>query len=178
MRKMKYLKLLLLGLVVATELSGCNKRAGLQIGDTIPEVTLTNFQGKSVTLPKDLNGKVALVRFWSIDCAFCDKEILLSLEPLYQKYKVKGFMPVAINESRIDQTDQRLRKFDQLSYPMLVDEYGLVAKKFGVIGLPTTFIIDQQGIIRDKLTGETGIDEFEKLFTTVLSKGKFYENSH
>ena len=178
MRMMTYLKLLLLGLVVATALSGCNKRAGLQIGDAIPEVTLTDFQGKSVSLPKDLNGKVALLRFWSIDCGFCDKEILLSLEPLYQKYKAKGFMPVAINESRLIKDDQRLLKFAELTYPMLVDEYGLVAKQFGVIGLPTTFIIDQQGIVRDKLTGETGMDEFEKLFTTVLYKGKFYENGH
>lgn len=171
-------KLLLLALLIATALSACNKRAGLQIGDTAPEVALTDFQGKSVTLPKDIKGKVALLRFWSIDCGFCDKEILLSLEPLYQKYKDRGFVPVAINESRIDKTDQRLKKFEHLTYPMLVDEYGLVAKQFGVIGLPTTFVIDEQGIVRDKLTGEAGIEEFEKRFTTILNKGVFYENGH
>lgn len=178
MRTITYLELLLLGLLVAMALSGCNKRAGLQIGDTVPDVTLTDFQGKSVTLPKDIKGKVALVRFWGIDCCFCDKEILLSLEPLYQKYKDKGFVPVAINESRLDKTDQRLKKFDHLTYPMLVDEYGLVAKHFGVIGLPTTFVIDEQGIVRDKITGEAGIEEFEKRFTTILYKGGFYENGH
>ena len=178
MRTIKYLKLLLLGLLVAAALSGCNKRSGLQIGDTIPNVTLTDFQGKSVTLPKDLKGKVALVRFWSIDCHFCDKQILLSLEPLYQKYKDKGFVPVAINESRVVKTDERLKKFDQLTYPMLVDEYGLVAKHFGVIGLPTTFIIDEEGIVQDKITGDAGIDEYEKRFTTILYKGVFYENGY
>ena len=178
MRTSKYLKLLLLGLLVATTLSACNKRAGLQIGDTVPNVTLTNVQGKSVTLPKDIKGKVALVRFWSLDCGFCNKEILLSLEPLYQKYKDRGFVPVAINESRLVKTDERLKKFDHLTYPMLVDEYGLVAKHFGVIGLPTTFVIDEQGIVRDKLTGEAGIEELEKFFTTILYKGGFYENGH
>jgi cytochrome c biogenesis protein CcmG, thiol:disulfide interchange protein DsbE len=172
----KHLKLLLLGLLVAAALSGCNKRAGLQIGDVVPNVTLTDFQGKSVTLPKVIKGKVALVRFWSIDCGFCDKGILLSLEPLYQKYKDKGFVPVAINESRIVKTDERLKKFDHLTYPMLVDEYGLVAKHFGVIGLPTTFVIDEEGIVQDKITGEAGIDEYEKHFTTILYKGVFYEN--
>lgn len=170
--------ILLLSLLVAISLSGCNKRAGLQIGDAIPEVALTDFQGKSVTLPRATKGKIALLRFWSIDCGFCDKEILLSLEPLYQKYKDRGFIPVAINESRIDKTDQRLKKFERLSYPMLVDEYGLVAKQFGVIGLPTTFVIDGQGIVRDKITGDAGIEEFEKSFTTVLNKGVFYENGH
>lgn len=170
--------LLLLGLLVAITLGGCNKRAGLQIGDTIPDVTLTDFQGKSVILPKDIKGKVALLRFWSIDCGFCDKAVLLSLESLYQKYKDRGFIPVAINASRLVKTDERIQPFEHLSYPMLVDEYGLAAKRFGVIGLPTTFIIDEEGVIRDKITGEAGIDEFEKLFTTILYKGIFYENGH
>ena len=178
MRTIKYLKLLLLGLLVAAALNGCNKRAGLQIGDTVPNVTLTDFQGKTVALPKDLKGKVALVRFWSIDCHFCDKEILLSLETLYQKYKDKGFVPVAINESRIDKTDERLKKFNHLTYPMLVDEFGLAAKHFGVVGLPTTFIIDGKGIVRDKITGDAGIDEYEKHLTTILYKGVFYENGY
>jgi peroxiredoxin len=178
MRRVKYLTALLLGLLVVTALCGCNKRGGLQIGDAVPDVTLTDFQGKSVTLPKDIKGKVALVRFWGIDCCFCDKGILLSLEPLYQKYKDRGFVPVAINESRLVKTDERLKKFEHLTYPMLVDEYGLVAKQFGVIGLPTTFVIDEEGIIRDKITGEAGIESFEKRFTTILNKGVFYENGH
>lgn len=175
---MRMIRSLAILLLVATALGGCNKHAGLQIGDTVPDVTLTNFQGKSVTLPKDIKGKVALVHFWGLDCCFCDKGILLSLEPLYQKYKDKGFMPVAINESRIDKTDQRLKMFERLTYPMLTDEYGLVAKHFGVIGLPTTFVIDEQGIVRDKITGEAGIEEYERRFTTILNKGVFYENGH
>jgi cytochrome c biogenesis protein CcmG/thiol:disulfide interchange protein DsbE len=178
MKAIKYLKPLLLGLLVATLLSGCNKRTGLQIGDTAPDVTLTDFQGKTVTLPQDLKGKVAFVHFWGLDCDCCDKKILLSLEPLYQKYKDKGFVPVGINESQFVKTDERLKQFDQLTYPMLVDEYGLVAQHFGVIGLPTTFIIDEEGIVQDKITGEAGIDEYEKRFTTILYKGVFYENGH
>jgi peroxiredoxin len=171
-------KLLLLVLLVASTLSACNKRSGLQIGDAAPTVTLARFDGRSVTLPGDIKGKVALVRFWSIDCGFCDKEKLLTMESFYQKYKDRGFVPVAINESRVVKTDERLKKFEHLTYPMLVDEYGLVAKKFGVIGLPTTFVIDEEGIVRDKITGEAGIDEYEKLFTTILYKGGFYENGH
>jgi len=178
MRASKYLRLLLFGLLIASVVGGCNKRGGLQIGDPIPDVTLTDFLGKSVTLPKDIKGKVALIRFWSLDCGFCDKEILLALESFYQKYKGRGFIPVAINESRIIKTDERLKKFEHLTYPMLIDEYGVVAKRFGVIGLPTTFVIDESGIVQDKLTGEAGTDEYEKFFTTVLNKGVFYESGH
>ncbi len=178
MSTLRCLTVLLLSLLFAMALSGCNKRAGLQVGDSIPNVALTDFQGKSVALSEDIKGKVALLRFWSIDCGFCDKQVLLALEPLYQKYQDRGFIPVAINESRIVASDQRLKQFEHLSYPMRVDEYGLVAKQFGVIGLPTTFVIDEQGRIRDKITGEAGIDEVEKRFTIILNKGVFYENGH
>ena len=47
MRTLKYFSLLLFGLLIASMLGGCNKRGGLQIGDPIPDVTLTDFQGKS-----------------------------------------------------------------------------------------------------------------------------------
>ena len=178
MSMIKYLKLLLLALLAAMTLSACNKHSGLQAGDPAPVVTLSDFNGNAVTLPEAFKGKVMLVRFWALDCGFCDKEKLFALETFYQKYKDRGFIPVAINESRIVKTDERLKKFAHLTYPMLVDEYGLVAKKFGVIGLPTTFVIDEKGILRKKITGEAGSEEFEKLFTTVLYKGGFYENGH
>ncbi|MDO9105105.1 MAG: TlpA disulfide reductase family protein [Methylovulum sp.] len=177
MREIKC-RTVLLGLLVAVSLSGCHKRAGLQIGDAIPAVTLSDFHGRPVILSDNIKGKVTLLRFWSLDCGFCDKEVLLSLEPLYQKYKDKAFMPVAINVSRVVKTDQRLRQFDSLTYPMLVDEYGVVAKSFGVIGLPATFVIDEEGFVRKKMTGEAGIQEIEKLFTTILYKEEFYEDGH
>ena len=178
MKAIKYLKRLLLGLLAVMVLSACNKHSGLQIGDQAPVVSLNDFNGQAVALPEAFKGKVILIRFWSLECGFCDKEMLLAFENFYQKYKDRGFISVAVNEGRVDKTDERLKKFAHLTYPMLVDEYSLVAKRFGVIGLPTTFIIDEEGIVRDKITGEAGIDEYEKRFTTILYKGVFYENGH
>jgi len=155
-------------LLAIIALGGCNKRGGLQIGDPVPSVVLNDFHGKSVTLPKDLAGKVMLIHFWSLECDFCDKDVIVGLEPLYQKYKDRGFVPVAVNVGKIDPGDQHLRRFEHLTYPLLVDERGLAAKKFGVIGLPTSFVIDGEGLLREKLTGEAGLDEYEKLFTAVL----------
>jgi len=178
MTVIKYLKLPILALLVSVPLSGCNKPSGFQIGDQAPAVSLNDFNGKTVLMPEAFKGKVVLLRFWSIDCGFCDKKMLSVLEDFYQKYKDQGFIPVAVNESQLVKTDERLKNYDHLTYPMLVDEYGLVAKRFGVIGLPTTFVIDGQGIVRDKITGEAGSEEFEKFFTTILNKGEFYENGH
>lgn len=166
MMGMTWRRLLLIGLILLAV--ACNRRGGLQIDDPAPAVSLQDFHGKTFVLPQDLHGKVWLVRFWSLDCGFCDKEVLPGLESLYQKYKDRGFVPVAVNVGKYDAGDERWKRFESLTYPMLVDEKGLVAKKFGVIGMPTSFVIDRQGVLREKITGEAGLDEFEKLFTTVL----------
>jgi cytochrome c biogenesis protein CcmG, thiol:disulfide interchange protein DsbE len=164
--------------VAAALLAGCQKRGPLEIGDEVPPITLSDINGRPVNLPNDFNGKVILVRFWSIDCGFCDKKILLALEQFKQRYQGRQFIPVAINEGSLAKDDERLKALGKLSYPMLVDEYGSVARHFGVIGLPTTLVIDENGILRDKLTGEASIKEYEKLLTTILNKGVFYESGH
>jgi len=176
---MKHLLLpVLLLALTAGLLTGCQKRGRLEIGDEVPSITLSDLDGQPVNLPGDFNGKVILVRFWAIDCGFCDKKMLLALEQFKQRYQDRQFIPLAINEGRLAKDDERLKALGHLSYPMLVDEYGSVAKHFGVIGLPTTFVIDENGILRDKLTGEASLEEYEKLLTTILNKGVFYESGH
>jgi cytochrome c biogenesis protein CcmG/thiol:disulfide interchange protein DsbE len=156
-------------LLMVLFISACQQQhTGLKIGDEIPHVTLTDIQGKTLTLPNDMKGKVVLLHFWNLDCHFCDKKNLLFLEPLYQKYKDQAFIPIAVNVGSADKNDERWKQFAELTYPMLVDERGLIAKQFSVIGLPTTFIIDGAGIVQKKLTGEAPIDEYEKLFTSIL----------
>jgi len=149
-------------------LSGCKRGNGLQIDDPAPQVELQDSQGNTVHLPQDLQGKVWLVRFWSLECHFCDKDVLFGLENLYQKYKDRGFQVVSVKVGEDDINDERLERLKKLSYPMLIDERGIVARKFGVVGMPTTYVIDGEGIVQEKRVGEAGLDEFEKLITTIL----------
>ncbi|WP_082409808.1 peroxiredoxin family protein [Methylomonas koyamae] len=51
---------------------------------------------------------------------------------------------------------------------MLSDARGIAAKKFGVVGLPTTFVIDADGILREKRVGDAGLDGYEQLITTIV----------
>jgi peroxiredoxin len=151
---------------------------GLEIGDKVPPITLTEFQGKSVTIPEDVEGKVALVRFWSMDCPLCKNEMLLSLDALHHKYREKGYVSMTILEGRPIETDSRLSTFYRVSFPMLIDEYGTAAKDFGVVILPTTFILDEKGILRDRITGDPGIASLERLLTAVLYKEGFYDSNY
>ena len=151
---------------------------GFDLGDHVQSMILTDFQGNSVTLSQEIEGKVALVRFWSIPCALCDNDMLVSLDALYQKYKAKGFVAIAIYQGRPAEGNERFRKFDHVTYPLLVDEYGKVARYFGVVKLPTTFILDEGGVLREKISGEPGIEAIERLMTTVLYKEGFYDSGY
>lgn len=147
-----------------------------QSNDEIPKVSLPDLQGKLLNLPDDLKGKVLLVHFLGMECHFCDKNILPSLEILYQKYKARGFVPLVVNVGELNKASPHWQKFIAATYPVLQDERGLVAKKFGMIALPTTFVIDSNGIIQKKLTGAAKIEEYEALFTPFLPQGENYEN--
>lgn len=169
---------LVLTCLILAALTACHRRPGLQTGDPFPQVTLIDFHGKSMTLPEDIKGKVVLLRFWSMDCSQCNKKVIFSLELLYHKYQQQGFLPIAIHQGKPINADERFRQFDHLTYPMLIDEYGKVARQFGIRGLPATFVFDEEGILREKIIGEVGIDSFEKILTTVLYKGGFYESAY
>jgi cytochrome c biogenesis protein CcmG, thiol:disulfide interchange protein DsbE len=169
----------LLLLLILVSLDGCEKKHwGLDIGDSIPSITLTGLNGKQVRLPEDFKGKTLLLRFWSMDCHFCDKGVLLAFEDSYQKFKAQGFIPIAINESHLESGDDRLKQFASLTYPFLNDPENTGARRFGVVALPVTYVFDDEGILRQKLSGEASIEEFEKLFTTVINKGAFYDSQN
>lgn len=175
-------RLLLISFVIvliASVTPGCKKRGPLEIGDEIAPINLTGLNRETINLPGDYQGKVILIRFWSIDCHFCDKQILVALEQFKQRYKDRNFIPLAINEGPLTKDDSRLQPLlAKIGYPMAVDEYGSVARHFGVVALPVTFVIDEDGILRDKLTGEASIEEYEKRLITILNKGVFYESGH
>ncbi|MBK8816437.1 MAG: TlpA family protein disulfide reductase [Methylococcaceae bacterium] len=166
-------------LLILVSLAGCERKHwGLEIGDPMPSIALTGINGKPVKLPDDFKGKTLLLRFWSMDCHFCDKGVLLAFEISYQKFKAQGFVPIAINESHLGVSDNRLKQFASLTYPFLYDPENTAARRFGVVALPVTYVFDEEGILSQKLSGEASIEEFEKLFTTVINKGAFYDSQN
>ncbi|CAG1021537.1 glutathione peroxidase [Patescibacteria group bacterium] len=159
-------------------LSACNNsHQSLAIDEPLPSITVQNAQGQTVKLPDDFKGKVLLIKFWSLDCHFCDKNSFFALDKLYQKYKTAGFIPLSIHEGK-NANDERLKQFQALSYPLLHDEYNAAAKRLGLISLPTTFIVDRDGRVRKKISGEAKMEELEVFFTTILNKGGSNENAH
>ncbi len=134
----------------------------------VPSVTLTDFNGKNVQLSELIGGRVALLHFWDIKCPHCNTDALVSIDGLYQRYRDKGFVTVAIQETRPEKGDAGIRKYDGVTYPMLIDASGKTARRFGVIAMPTTLLVDEKGVVRKTIEGDSGIDALEKLLTKLL----------
>ncbi|MGY6216218.1 peroxiredoxin family protein [Methylolobus aquaticus] len=161
-------------LLLAIALSACQPNTGLRIGGQFPPIKLADVNGKPMNLPSDVKDKVALIRFWSITCPSCSKELLKALEELYQKYRDRGLVVVTINVDSTAESDAEFRKLKTITYPFLTDPAWGTAKALGIDKVPLTFIVDTQGIIREIIRGDAPPEFFEQLVTQVLYKGGFY----
>ena len=112
-----------------------------------PDFELPNMDNEIRSL-KEFKGKVIMLNFWATWCPPCRRE-MPSMEALYQEYKDRPFVVVAINEW---ESEEIVFPFlGQLSvfptFPILFDQSGDISKQYDVKGLPTTFIINKQGEI-------------------------------
>ncbi len=143
----------------------CNKSSQVaEIGRVAPDFVLDNVKGGQMRLIQN-RGKVVLLRFWSDWCINCKLE-MSELELSYRKLTDQGFEVLAVyvkpeNESSVIHLAQELK----LTFPVLIDKDGKLASEYGVARLPTNFIIDKKGIIREKVIGE-GLNRKELLKLT------------
>lgn len=126
------------------------------------------FNGNSNYALSDFQGKVVLLNIWASWCSGCKKEM-----PLFQNvqdiYKNKGFTFVAVN---IDDNKKNALKFlnklekktgMKINFPVLYDKDKSLAKKYNPIGLPASYLIDNNGIIVRRYYGSFDNANIRKL---------------
>lgn len=149
-------------------LAGCGgEPPQLAKGEPPPPFTLTALQGGPVDLPADLQDQVVVVRFWADWCPFCEGE-MRSIEPVYRAYKDQGLRLLAVNVRQDAKAAAAFVEPLGISYEVLLDEDGAVARAYGVSGLPTTFFLDRQGRLVTRILGESTPAVFEDLVKGLL----------
>ncbi|CAN7646569.1 TlpA disulfide reductase family protein [Paenibacillus sp. LjRoot153] len=113
-----------------------------------PSFTLQGLDGKdySVGGPRE---KPMFVNFWASWCGPCEEEAP-DLVNLYKKYEGK-FDLYAVNVTPGDKMDNIKKFVDtyQYPFPVLLDKQGTNADTYNVIAIPTSFLIDKNGVIRE-----------------------------
>jgi thiol-disulfide isomerase/thioredoxin len=115
------------------------------------EIQLKDQNGRLTNL-SEFRGKIVFINFWTTWCLSCVIE-MPSMEKLHQKFKDKDFAMVGINLQESDATVLKFYKENQLTFTTLLDATGDVGAAFRILGIPTTFILDKNGIIIGRVLG-------------------------
>ena len=117
---------------------------------------LQDLSGATRSL-SDYRGKVVFLNFWATWCGPCRFE-MPSMETLYQRFKAKGLVIVAVNLQEDRNSVQRFVDEYGLSFPVLLDTTGRVGATYGARSIPTTYIVDRDGFV---LAGTIGTREWD-----------------
>jgi peroxiredoxin len=131
-------------------------------GHDAPDFVLTDLQGHSVKL-SDLRGKAVVLNFWATWCPPCKEEIPWFVE-LQKRYGTEGLQVVGV--SMDDDGDQKaVAKFaaeNSINYPVLLGKEKVAEQYGGIDYLPTTFYIDRNGVVMERVFGQPGRSEIEQ----------------
>lgn len=108
-----------------------------------PEFSGFTVDGQKVSLA-GLSGRVVLLNFWATWCLECRPE-MPAFERLHREFSVQGLAVVGINAREGTSTIHEYAKELGLTFPLILDPKGTINAAYGVIGLPTTFLIGRDG---------------------------------
>lgn len=133
------------------------QKTGIEVGNKAPDFELKTLTGDTVKL-SDYKGKKVMLNFWATWCPPCKAEM-----PEMQKYYESNKEKVEILAVNMD-TNNDVAGFVKnggYTFPILLDEKNDVNKDYGIVSIPTTFFIDEQGVITHKINGQMKLEDME-----------------
>ncbi|MFJ8235124.1 TlpA disulfide reductase family protein [Ureibacillus sp. NPDC094379] len=142
-----------------------NESEVLNINSAAKDFQLKTLDGKTVQL-SDLKGKKVLLNFWATWCPPCREEM-----PELQKYYEESAEKNNVVLLGVNITDQEfgiktVREFIDyygLTFPIILDKTGDVSIDYEILSIPTTFIIDEQGMIIQQIKGPVNLEMLHQL---------------
>ena len=108
-----------------------------------PRFSATTVDGHALSL-ESLRSRVVLLNFWATWCLECRAEMPV-LERLHRDYAPRGLTVVAVNFREEPGTVRQYARQLRLTIPLVLDAAGDIRQSYGVIGLPTSFLIGRDG---------------------------------
>ncbi|KIL53163.1 peroxiredoxin family protein [Jeotgalibacillus campisalis] len=127
----------------------------LEEGQKAPDFDTVTVEGENISLD-DYQGKKVILNFWTTWCPPCIEEM-----PHMQKYyeenaEDQNVEILAVNLTTRDNGNRRVESFVKdygLTFPVLLDESGQLGETYYAFTIPTTYLLDEEGIVTKKLMG-------------------------
>jgi len=130
---------------------------GVTVGKTVPQFTLHDLSAREITVGR--GDKVLVINFWTTWCPPCLAEM-----PELNRFTEKHPTDVLFYAVNIQETSSKVSNFmTQNNYRMqvLLDKDGSIAKNFRVSAIPTTLVVDKNGIVTYRKSGGITMNELE-----------------
>jgi peroxiredoxin len=158
-----------LGVVaLAPELNPTGRAAAALEGRAAPNFRLATIDGDPATLDS-FRGRYVLVNFWASWCGPCRSETP-ELQALYDRERANGLVILGVNQQEQPAEAGSFAGQFSVTYPILLDRSGEVAEAYRVgRGLPVSFLIDPNGVVRQVYQGQLSTGAFAQIAQAVGS---------
>jgi peroxiredoxin len=151
MKKFYYMfpVMLLLMVMLAAGCSGESSGGQAPVpGKTAPDFQLKSLAGETISIG-ELRGRPVLLNFWATWCSPCRHEMPFLQEVFEDEdWQKRGLVIVAVNLGETAPAVRQFMEANRLSFTVLLDTEGKVGALYNTAAIPTTFFIDNGGIIR------------------------------
>ena len=158
---LKFLKFIFIGLLLFLIVLACKEKPEKsslpKLGTAAIDFNCQDLKGQTWSLDK-VRGKVVLLRFWADWCPYCRYEMPV-IDKYYRKLNKEGFLVLAVNVKQSAEVALAFTAQLDITFPVPLDPEGKLARRYGVYAIPTNFLIDREGIIREILIGEVFKEE-------------------
>lgn len=138
-----------------------------------PDFQLQSLDGETISLG-DLRGSPVLLNFWATWCGPCRLEMPFLQEVFEdQEWAARGLVMLAVNLQEPGETVRKFMEENRLSFTVLLDTTGEVGRQYNISGIPTTYFIDNDGIIKNvKMGAFTQKSDVDRMLLDMLMKAE------
>lgn len=140
-------------------------KEGLALGETAPDFELETLEGETAKL-SDYRGKKVILNFWTTWCPPCRAEMPHMQDYYDQKAKEDNVEILAVNLTTADHGMEKITSFVSeygLAFPILLDAEGDMGTVYQAVTIPTSYILDTEGRVRNKFVGPMDQATIEEL---------------
>jgi len=118
------------------------------IGKPTPDFTLKTVSGQEINLSQYRDGKKTIIFFWATWCPHC-REALRGLAQSQEEFEKKEIKLVLVDVGENLEVVQNYIEKNDITFEIFLDEKNQLAESYGIVGIPTFFFINQEGIVKE-----------------------------